>query len=230
MRAHQDPQQRRRRCQGQRDSGQPGPQQSQSHAQTCRESGVVAREGPVARRRALGHRFRAAEQYPARALLVDDELDGLAGRVGEYGADPGEHRTGGAPGVTPSYGTPPDPHQQQREAHQRPVAGRLQQRCGPAGYAVDGPGQRAVHRRRGAVRHLHGPFGPQAARGEARDGGRSRPQDRAGGQGPCASGPASGFSRHEARSYARRRRDSRAERQGPPLTKVGGPPSPSLPI
>lgn len=148
------PQQGGRRTHRQRQGGEPGPYEEQPDGHRDRQGRVVAGEGPVAR---LGTRHLRPDpgQGAAGTFLVDEELDGLTGRIGEGGPGGGRRGPGQAAGVPAAQGAPGRPEQQQPEQQQGALTGRLQQGPRPRRAVGDAPGQRPVTGGRPAPGDVH---------------------------------------------------------------------------
>lgn len=106
---------------------------------------MIAREGPVARLRTHGDRLDAV-QGPARALLVDDQLQRLADAVRHHGPGADEDGSRRQARVPPAYGRPAETEQQQTEEHQGALRGRFQYVAQPPRSVRDRPRQRPVRR------------------------------------------------------------------------------------
>lgn len=174
---HQYPQQRGGPGQRQRDHAEPGAQHGEADRQTGGQGGVVARERPVPRPRALGDRLGPGAERPARTLLVHHELHRLTHRVGRDGAQPGQYGPGDRSGVLAADRRPPHREQQHPQDHERALGGRLQDGPRPRRCVRQRPRHRPVHGGRSPTSHLYGTGLAQPAGGQPRDRPRSRTQD-----------------------------------------------------
>ncbi|SCX93799.1 hypothetical protein SAMN02745898_101320 [Streptomyces sp. 136MFCol5.1] len=173
--SHQDAQQRRCRGQRQCQGCQARPQHGQPYRESGGQGGMVAREGPVPRRRALGDRLDPS-QRSAGPLLVHDQFQSLADRIGGNGADTDHDGSCRAGRVLAADRGPAQPGQQQSEDHQGALGGHLEKRACPSRCVRNCSGHRPVRRYRSPFRDLRRVGLAQTARGQpnGRPGSRSQ--------------------------------------------------------
>lgn len=178
---------------------QQGPARAQQHQpgrQRDRQSGVVAGERPVTRRRAPGdRRARQLDQCPAWPLLVEEYLQHLARPVGQHCAEPDQRHPRDFPGGPSDPSRPPAQRQQQPEHQQPGLGGRLQQRGHRLRGIADGLRHPLVAVGRPPGRYLRRPRPTTPLRRQPRHRPGPRAEDGRGQDGPgpgsaaCRAGP-----------------------------------------
>ncbi len=204
---HQHAQERGGPGQRQRDHAQAGAQHGEADRQPGGQGGVVARERPVPRHRALGDRLDPGAERSARTLLVHHELHRLTHRVGRHGAQPGQYRPGDRSCVLAADRRPPHGEQQQSQDHERALGGHLQNGPRPRRRVRQHARHRPVRGRRSPTGHLYGTGLAQSAGGQPRDRPCSHTQEGRHAEQPSGPDLVSRFSFHDLNVEARTARN-----------------------
>lgn len=151
--SHQDAQ--KRRCPGQRHchESQARPPHGQPDRESGGQGGVVTRERPVPRRWTLRDRLDPS-QRSAGPLLVHDQFQCLADRIGGNGANTDHDGPCGAGSVLVTDRSPAQPDQQQSKDHQGALGRHLKKRAHPCWCVRHSCGHRPVRGYRSPLRDL----------------------------------------------------------------------------
>lgn len=213
----QHPQQGGRPGHRQGQGREPWPYGAQADRQGEGQGGVVAGEGPVARRGA-GRERGDPGQGPAGTFLVDEEFDRLADSVRDHRPGGGHHQPGQARRLAAAQGEQPGPGQQQAEEQQRALARGFEEGPGPRGPVRHSLGERLVGARGGARGDPHRFVRARGAGGCQPDQGR-RPRRGRGEGRRQAPGPSVSLDRFHAADA--RRAAARAPRpKGGPVPRL----------